>query len=57
MIGDRLIDDVRGALGVGMRAIWKENTSPWPRPADVIPTAVIRDLAELPALFAAWAQA
>ena len=54
MIGDRLIDDVSGALGVGMRAIWKENTSPWPRPADIIPSAAVRNLAELPELLESW---
>ncbi len=54
MIGDRMIDDVSGALGVGMRAIWKENSSPWPLPNSITPTATIRTLAELPALLASW---
>jgi putative hydrolase of the HAD superfamily len=56
MIGDRMIDDVSGALGVGMRAVWKENSSPWPRPAHIVPSAVIRHLAELPALIFSWEQ-
>jgi HAD superfamily hydrolase (TIGR01509 family) len=54
MIGDRLLDDVGGALGAGMRGIWKENDRPWPRPSTVIPTATIRRLAELPALLRGW---
>lgn len=54
MIGDRLLDDVGGALGVGMRAVWKQNTKPWPRPPEVTPTATIRHLAELPPLLRTW---
>jgi putative hydrolase of the HAD superfamily len=54
MIGDRLLDDVGGALGVGMRAVWKENTRPWPRPAWVTPTATVRHLSELPDLLRSW---
>jgi putative hydrolase of the HAD superfamily len=54
MVGDRLVDDVTGALGVGMRAVWRENASPWPRPPGVQPTAVIRRLDEIPALLQAW---
>jgi putative hydrolase of the HAD superfamily len=54
MVGDRMVDDVMGALGAGMRAVWKRNTKPWPRPAHVSPTATIDHLAELPGLFEAW---
>jgi putative hydrolase of the HAD superfamily len=54
MVGDRMIDDIGGALGVGMRAVWKENTSPWPKPAHITPTATIANLAELPRLLRAW---
>ena len=54
MIGDRLIDDVTGALGVGMRAIWKENDRPWPRPEQVSPSATVRHLGELPDLLRSW---
>lgn len=58
MVGDRMIDDIGGALGVGMRAIWKRNDKPWSRPAAVppgiVPTAAITHLAELPALLAGW---
>jgi len=54
MIGDRLLDDVGGALGVGMRAVWKENTKPWPRPPEIRATATIRQLAELPPLLRSW---
>ena len=54
MVGDRLLDDIGGALGVGMRAVWKENAKPWPRPSGMAPTATIRHLEELPPLLQAW---
>lgn len=58
MVGDRLIDDVSGALGAGMRAIWKRNDKPWSRsgavPPGIVPTATIAALAELPALLQSW---
>ena len=54
MVGDRVIDDVAGALGAGMRGVWKENTSPWPRPPGIVPTASIACLAELPSLLRSW---
>ena len=54
MVGDRMIDDIAGALGVGMRAVWRENTSAWPKPEDITPTATISQLAELPRLLRAW---
>ena len=54
MIGDRLIDDVGGALATGMRAVWRENDSPWPRGEGIVPTATIRRLSDLPPLLRAW---
>lgn len=54
MVGDRVVDDVGGALGAGMRGIWKRHTRPWPRPAEIVPSATIDNLAELPELLAAW---
>lgn len=54
MVGDRLIDDISGALGVGMRAIWKKTNYPWPEPEHIIPSAVITDLAELLPLLREW---
>jgi putative hydrolase of the HAD superfamily len=54
MVGDRLLDDIAGAQRAGMRAIWKENDRPWPRPSDVRPDATIRTLSELPALLRVW---
>ena len=54
MVGDRMIDDIGGALGVGMRAVWKENSSPWPKPEHITPTATIVNLAELPRMVRAW---
>lgn len=47
MVGDRMIDDISGALSVGMRAIWKKTDYPWPAPEHIIPTAVITNLSEL----------
>ena len=54
MVGDRLVDDISGALGAGMRAVWKANDRPWPRPEHVVPTATITHLAELPDLLRTW---
>jgi putative hydrolase of the HAD superfamily len=54
MVGDRMIDDISGALSVGIRAIWKKNDSPWPKPEHIVPTATIEHLAELPALLRTW---
>lgn len=58
MVGDRLDADVSGALGVGMPAVWKRHDlrlAGAPAPAsDVVPTAVITALAELPALLQSW---
>jgi putative hydrolase of the HAD superfamily len=55
MIGDRPIDDISGALRAGMRAVWKTNGHPRPKPDDIHPTATVTHLAELPALLEAWA--
>ena len=49
-----MADDISGALGVGMRAVWKKNDRPWPKPEHVTPTVTITDLAELPALLREW---
>lgn len=54
MVGDRLLDDIAGALGAGLRVVWKRNDRPWPRPEGVEPTAVVERLEELPALLRAW---
>ncbi len=56
MVGDRPIDDIGGALGAGMRAIWKTNGRPRQKPAEIEPTATVRDLAEIPTLLAAWSR-
>ena len=56
MVGDRLLDDIGGALGVGLRAIWKKTTYPWPEPEHIKPTAIITHLAELLPLFQEWQQ-
>lgn len=54
MVGDRPLDDIVGALGVGMRAVWKTNGHPRPKPDDLVPTATITHLRELPPLLRAW---
>ncbi|MGH2604882.1 MAG: HAD family hydrolase, partial [Dehalococcoidia bacterium] len=54
MIGDRLIDDVGGALAAGMRAVWRQNDNPWPRGEGIQPTATVTRLSELPALLRTW---
>jgi putative hydrolase of the HAD superfamily len=53
MVGDMMIDDISGAIGLGMRAIWRPNDR-WPRPDHIIPTATITHLAELPPLLHQW---
>lgn len=54
MVGDRPIDDISGALNVGMRAVWKTNGAPRPRPDHIVPTATITHLAELLSLVRSW---
>ena len=54
MVGDRMVDDISGGLGVGMRAVWKQNDYPWPKPEHITPSATIGHLAELPQLLRAW---
>ena len=57
MVGDRLIDDISGSLGVGMRGVWKKTDYPWPRPEHIVPSAVISQLAELLPLVQEWDEA
>jgi putative hydrolase of the HAD superfamily len=54
MVGDRQVDDIGGALGAGIRAVWKQNDRPWPRAEHLTPSATIRTLAELPLLLKGW---
>jgi putative hydrolase of the HAD superfamily len=49
-VGDRLYDDVHGAQGAGMRAVWVRNHNV-PRHG-AVPDAVIDDLSQLPAALA-----
>ncbi|MET0388367.1 MAG: HAD family hydrolase [Polyangiales bacterium] len=53
MVGDRPIDDVRGAQRVGMRGIWRPHSTA-PALGDVVPDATIQRLDELPDLIATW---
>ncbi len=57
MVGDRLIDDISGSLGVGMRGVWKKTDYPWPRPEHIVPSAVISQLADLLPLVQEWDEA
>ena len=54
MVGDRMIDDISGALNVGMHAVWRKSDYPWPKPEYIHPTAVIETLSELLPLLDAW---
>lgn len=54
MVGDRMVDDISGALGVGMRAVWKQTDYPWPRPDHITPTATISLLSDLLSLLEEW---
>lgn len=54
MVGDRPIDDITGALSAGMRAVWKTNGRPRPKPEHIVPTATITHLTELPPLLRSW---
>ncbi len=53
MVGDMMIDDISGALSLGMRAVWRPNDR-WPRPDHITPTTTIAHLAELPPLLREW---
>ncbi|HEX3906598.1 MAG TPA: HAD family hydrolase [Mycobacteriales bacterium] len=51
-VGDRLHDDIYGAAGMGMRSIWIRNES---MPGfDVVPDAVVNELAEVVDVIARW---
>ena len=54
MVGDRQVDDISGALGVGMRAVWVRNDRPWPRASGISATAEISSLPELLGLVRGW---
>jgi putative hydrolase of the HAD superfamily len=53
MIGDRQIDDVSGAKGVGMRGVWRRNDYGFPA-WDGQPDAAVDRVGELPDLLRAW---
>ncbi len=55
MVGDRMIDDVRGAQRTGMLGIWRRNDAT-PISEDIRPDAVIDGVAELPGILAAWGE-
>jgi len=53
MIGDRQIDDVSGAKGVGMRGVWRRNDSGFPT-SDVVPDAMVDRVSDLLPLLREW---
>ena len=53
MIGDRQIDDVSGAKGVGMRAVWRRNDYGFPT-STVAPDAIVDRVSELLPLLRSW---
>lgn len=54
MVGDRMADDIGGALSAGIRAVWRQNDYPWPKPDNIIPTATITTLSELLLILQKW---
>lgn len=52
-VGDRPVDDIQGAAGVGMRTVWIANDHAPGDPSGA--DARIEDLGDLPAVLAAWA--
>ena len=53
MVGDRMVDDVSGALEAGMRGVWRKNESGFPS-SIAVPSAEITRLSELPELLQRW---
>ena len=53
MVGDRMVDDVAGALAAGMRGVWRKNSAGFPS-SPAVPSAAIERLAELPELLRQW---
>lgn len=54
MIGDSLTSDIRGGNAAGIRTVWF-NPEGEVRTKEILPTAEIRALSDLPALLDAWA--
>ncbi|OLD10051.1 MAG: hypothetical protein AUJ06_02905 [Chloroflexi bacterium 13_1_40CM_3_70_6] len=53
MVGDRMVDDVAGALAAGMRGVWRRNSAGFPS-SPAVPSAEIDSLSELPELLRTW---
>lgn len=53
-VGDHVLDDIQGAKGVGMRAIWFNPKALEWRQAEHAPDAQIRTLMEIPHLIEQW---
>jgi len=52
-VGDNLVADVWGAKRLGIRAVWRRVADP-PQDVAALPDAVIREMAELPAVVERW---
>ena len=56
-VGDRQLEDVQGAVGVGINAIWINRLGTAPDPQLPKPACQISSLLELPGLLSAWPSA
>jgi putative hydrolase of the HAD superfamily len=54
MVGDRPVDDIAGAMSVGMRGVWKRNGTVDTLPATVIPHAIIDRISDMRSLLTRW---
>jgi putative hydrolase of the HAD superfamily len=53
-VGDRLVDDIAGAHGIGMRGILTQQYRKEDPDGDIVPDGIISRIDELPALIAGW---
>lgn len=53
-VGDRLVDDIAGAHGIGMRGILTRQYRDEEPSEDIVPDAVISRIDEIPAIVAGW---
>ena len=54
MVGDRPVDDIAGAMSVGMRGVWKRKGMIQDLPESVEPNAIIEAVSEMGPLLMAW---
>lgn len=53
-VGDRIVDDIAGAHGMGMRAVLTQQYRTEEPAEDIIPDGIIQSITELPALILGW---